>query len=120
MFSNCQNFKKGTLIAIIAQKNTSFKQIHQRTSKLEAVDSVVQAGPENLYYMSFVLDGSIQSDSANSNFEKLYNLEVPCQSASPANRTKLEKTKPGINWQLVSAILWRLWESFLNSETLRA
>jgi hypothetical protein len=64
-------------MAIIAQKNTSFKQIHQRTSKLEAVDSVVQAGPENLYNMSFVLDGSIQSDSANSNFEKLYNLEGP-------------------------------------------
>jgi len=77
VFSNCKNFKKGTLMAIIAQKNTSFKQIHQRTSKLEAVDSVVQAGPENLYNMSFVLDGSIQSDSANSNFEKLYNLEGP-------------------------------------------
>ena len=70
--------------------------------------------------MSFVPDGSIQSDSANSNFEKLDNLEVACQSASPANKTKLEKTKPRINGQLVSAILWCLWESFLDSETLRA
>lgn len=95
MFFNCKNFKKGTMIAIIAQKNTSFKQIHQRTSKLEAMDSVVQAGPENLYYMSFVLDGSIQSDSANSNFEKLYNLEVPVNQHHQRTEQSLRRPSRG-------------------------